>query len=172
MPNIGAILKDEITRLARRSTRSQYAPLKKDVVVLKHAVAQLKRQNHKLLRDNALLMAEMNSKLAKLPSVPEAEVKKTRISPKLIKSKRKRLGLSREDFGKLLGVSSASILAWEMGRSRPREKVRAGLAAVRKLHKREARRRLEAMASVNGHRQKSVKKPARKKTRRAKASRR
>lgn len=162
MPNIGTILKDEISRLARRSIRPVYAPLKKDVVALKHAVAHLKRQNQKLLRDNARLMAEMKSRLTRLPSVTEEETRKTRISPKLIKSKRKRLGLSREDYGKLLGVSSASVLAWEMGRSRPRPKVRAALAAVRKLGKREARQRLEALATTNGHKQRTLRTVARK----------
>ena len=172
MPNIGLILKDEITRLARRSTRQAYAPLKRDVVSLKHSVAQLKRQNQKLSRDNVVLMAELNKRMAALPAVSGAEAKKARISPKLIKSQRKRLGLSQQDFGKLLGASGGSVLAWETGRVRPREKVKAALAAVRKLQKREARRRLEAMTSRNGEKKQPLAKAARKRTRRTRSAKR
>lgn len=150
MPNIGIILKNEITRLSRRSTRPIYSSLKKDVVALKHSVAQLKRENQRLLRDNAVLMGELKKRIAVLPSVTDEEARRSRMSPKLIKAQRMRLGLSQQDFGKLLGASVGSVLAWETGRARPREKVRASLAAVRKLQKREARRRLEAIASANG----------------------
>jgi transcriptional regulator with XRE-family HTH domain len=43
------------------------------------------------------------------------------------------------------GVSALTIYSWESGKSRPRKKQLAGLAAVRRLGKREARKRLEML---------------------------
>ena len=146
MPNIGAILREEIGRLSRRSTRSICVPLKRDVAGLRRAVAALRRENQKLMKDNARLMADLNSRLAALPAMPEEALKKVRISPRLVKVQRTRLGLSRQDFSRLLGVSAGAVLAWEGGRSKPREKAKAALAAVRRLGKREARRRLEVLS--------------------------
>ena len=73
------------------------------------------------------------------------------ISPRLIKSQRARLDLSRVAFGKLLGVSGPAVLAWEGGRSKPRAAAKAALGAIRKLGKREARQRLAALAGSNGN---------------------
>ena len=66
MPNLNAILKAEITRLARRSMRPVYASLKKDITNLKRVVAHHKRILAQLTRDDARLMAELNAKLAVL----------------------------------------------------------------------------------------------------------
>jgi DNA-binding transcriptional regulator YiaG len=151
MPNLGTILKEEIRRLSRRSCRPMYAQVKKDVVMLKRMVAAIKRDNQNLLRDNARLMADMHGRMTALPVVPESEVRLVRIGPKLILAQRKRLGLSRQDFAKLLGVSAGAVLTWETGRSRPKPKVKAAFAAIRKLGKRAAQERLEIFASVNGH---------------------
>ena len=51
MPNIGTVLKDEISRLSRRASHSQIDPTRKataqhrrDIALLKRQVAQLERQ--------------------------------------------------------------------------------------------------------------------------------
>ena len=75
-----------------------------------------------------------------------------RLSPRLIRVGRARLGLSREGFAKLVGVSAGAVVAWEGGHSKPREEARKALIAVRKLGKREARWRLEALGNAGkGH---------------------
>ena len=50
------------------------------------------------------------------------------------------------DFGRLAGASGQSIYNWEAGKAVPRASQQAALAAVRGLGKREAAKRLEAMA--------------------------
>lgn len=150
MPNIGTVLKDEIKRLARRSTAPQYRPLKKDVAELKRIVIQQRRAIQALQQDNKRLVADLNARIAKLPAVSDKEAQRIRLSPRIIAAQRKRLGLTQDEFGKLLNVSGHSVFLWEHEKAAPRRKVRAAFAAVRTLGRREARQRLEAMAAVNG----------------------
>ncbi|MBI5242789.1 MAG: helix-turn-helix domain-containing protein [Elusimicrobia bacterium] len=150
MPNLAAVLKTEIARLARRSTAPIYKPLKRDVAALKRALAQEKRLTARLAKDNARLIADLNTRIAAPPTVSEDEVKHARISPRLIKSQRARLGLSRHAFAKLVGVSGGAVLAWESGRSKPRAVAKAALVAIRKLGKRTARERLRVLVEANG----------------------
>lgn len=147
MPNLAAVLRTEISRLARRSMRPIYAPIKKDVAALKRALAQQKRLVARLTKDNNRLMADLNARLAAPPTVSEDEVQHARLSPRLIHSQRSRLGLSRDAFAKLVGVTGGAVLGWEGGRSKPRTAAKAALIAVRKLGRREARRRLEVLAT-------------------------
>ncbi len=150
MPNIGTIFKAEITRLARRSTRPEIVAIRKDVARLKHQAAEHRRRIARLQRDNNRLMADLREKLKAPPKATEAELKHARISPRLIRVQRKRLGLSRENFGKLLRVSGQSIMAWEGGKAKPREAVKAALIAIRKLGKREAQDRRQVIGTANG----------------------
>lgn len=152
MPNLAAVLKTEIARLARRSMRPLYAPLKKDVVALKHALAQQKRLVARLAKDNARLVADLNSRLAAPPTISADQVKHARLSPRLIRSQRSRLGLSRDAFAKLLGVSGGAVLAWEGGKSKPRAAAKTAIVAIRSLGKREARTRLEVLHGAAGDR--------------------
>ncbi len=52
-------------------------------------------------------------------------------------SLRKRLGLSAQEMGRLIGVTGQTIYAWEAGKSRPRASQLETIARVRKLGKRE-----------------------------------
>lgn len=149
MPNIGAMLKEEITRLSRRSTKNIYVPLKKDVAELKRVVVEQRRTIERLAKDNVRLVADLNSRIARLPEVPQQQAEHVRISPRIIKAQRTRLGLSQDEFAKLLGVSGHSVFLWEHEKAAPRPKIKAAFAAVRQLGKREARQRLEAMASLS-----------------------
>ncbi|MDE2489316.1 MAG: helix-turn-helix domain-containing protein [Elusimicrobia bacterium] len=145
MSDIGSVLREEIQRLARRVSRQADRRLKRDVVRMKHQIAELNRQVDALRRDNAKLVADFRERLAAPPVADAGQVEGARLSPRLIRSRRKRLGLSREAFARLLGVSAGAVLAWEGGRSKPRAAARAALVAVRALGRREAHWRLEAM---------------------------
>lgn len=147
MPNIGTILRDEIQRLARRVSRQADAKLRKDVGLLKHRIAELTRTTEQLRRDNAKLLLDYRERMAAPPTASGKEVEHAHLGPRLIRAQRTRLALSREAFGKLVGASAGAVLAWEGGRSKPRERNRAAIIAVRKLGKREARWRLEALAA-------------------------
>ena len=162
MPNIGVILREEIQRLARRVSRQADAKLKKDIVSVKHQVAELKRTAQQLRRDNVKLMADFKERLVAPPAAAQKDMAHARLSPRLIRVGRARLGLSREGFAKLVGVSAGAVVAWEGGHSKPREEARKALIAVRKLGKREARWRLEALGTASkGHH------PARKRPKRS-----
>ena len=52
------------------------------------------------------------------------------MSPAAIRALRARLGMTREQFARYLGVSPGSIFLWESGRARPRE---ASVARLRKV---------------------------------------
>lgn len=60
-------------------------------------------------------------------------------------SNRKRLGLSAADFGLLVGATGQSVYSWEQGKSKPRAKALAAIAALRGVGKREVAKRLQAL---------------------------
>jgi DNA-binding transcriptional regulator YiaG len=97
-----------------------------------------------LARTVAFLEKQEQRRVASPPAPQEG--KGVRFSARSVRAQRARLGLSAKDFGRLVGVVPLTIYSWESGKSRPRKKQLAGLAAVRRLGKREARQRLEMLA--------------------------
>ncbi|WP_425250881.1 helix-turn-helix domain-containing protein [Geothrix mesophila] len=87
--------------------------------------------------------------MLKQPEASESEEGTTRIrfSAKRLAQQRQKLGLSAADVGLLLGVSGQSIYHWEAEKSRPWQAQLQAIAALSKLGKREAKRRLEEMTS-------------------------
>ena len=150
MPNLAAVLKSEIHRLARRAMRPVIVPMKRDIAALKHVNAAQKRTVSALVHENARLMADLNARLAVPVRAPEALVAKSRINPKSILASRTHLGLSRIQFARLLGVSSGSVFTWEGGKAKPRSEAKAALVAIRNLGRREALSRLAALPVING----------------------
>ena len=143
MPNIAAVLREEIQRLARKEKRAANSQLHKDCARLKRDVAALKRQVTSLTRDNSRLTAQV-AQLRKQARDPEAkEVQAARFGPKLIAALRRKLKLTREDFATLVGVSANSVYLWENGQATPRAQSRAALVELRGIGVREARRRVE-----------------------------
>ena len=143
MPNIAAILKEEITRLARKEIKDQVGPLKKTVAEQRRTIAELKRKIATLERNQSFLQKQEKRRLSEAPKAEAAEG--VRFSPKWVKADRKRLGLSAKDYGLLVGVSGLTIYNWESGKSKPRAKALAGWAEARGIGKREAIRRLELL---------------------------
>ena len=143
MPNVAAVLKEEITRLARKEVKDQVGLLKKAVAEQRRTIAELKRQIATLERNQVFLETQEKRRLSKAPKAEAAEG--VRFSPKWAKADRKRLGLSAKDYSLLVGVSALTIYNWESGKSKPRAKALAGWAEVRGIGKREAMRRLELL---------------------------
>ena len=56
----------------------------------------------------------------------------------------RRLGLSADDYAKLVGVSPLTVRHWEAGKARPRKAQLAALVAVRGIGKAEAMAKLAA----------------------------
>ena len=143
MPNIAALLKQEISRLSRREVRSQTATTKKASAQYRRNIASLKRQVAKLERQVALLSAKI---LSARPAAPaEAEGKRVRFVAKGLRAQRTRLGLSAADYGKLVGVTAQSVYNWERGEASPRAEQLTTLASLRGMGKREAHARLEQL---------------------------
>ena len=143
MPNIGAVLKEEISRLARRELRSQVEGMKKASAQYRRHIAALKRQVVKLERQVSLLQGKVLNNSA--APQEDSTAKRVRFAPKAVRSQRERLGLSAGDYGRLVGVSAQSVYNWEHEAARPRAEQLATLAALRVMGKREARARLELL---------------------------
>jgi len=144
MPNVATILKDEIARVARREIRQQTATLQKQSAQYRHDIAELKRQVAEF--EKRLAFIERQEKKRLVVDAPEEKADEVRFSPKWVAAHRKKLGLSAEAYGKLVGVSPLTIYNWESGKSKPRKKQLANWAAVRQItSKREAAKRLEML---------------------------
>jgi len=145
MPNIAAVLKEEIVRLARKEVRRQTNALKKASAQYRRDIAEMKRRLSDLQRKVIPLGKQV---LKNAPSqTAEIDAEHVRFTAKGLRSQRKRLGLSAADYGKLIGVTGQTIYSWEQETSRPRKSQVARIASLRHLGKREARTHLEQLAS-------------------------
>lgn len=141
MPNLAVTLRQEITRLARRDSRSQTQGLRRASAQFRRDIAELKRHVSKLKSEVARLERRFGKDVA--PQITEADSAKVRFAAKSVVSQRKSLGISAADYGKLIGVTGHTIYKWEHGASRPRRAQLTALASIRRLGKREALARLE-----------------------------
>ena len=141
MANIAVVLKDEITRLARRELRSETAKLKKASAQCRSDIAELKRRTLVLERQLSRTQKSMPRKpdVAVSPSEPS----KVRFTAKGFRTLRQKLGLSANDLGKLIGVTAQSVYSWEAEKSRPRNQQVAIIAALRGAGKREVEAHLK-----------------------------
>jgi DNA-binding transcriptional regulator YiaG len=143
MPNIASVLKEEISRLARKEIREHTTTLKKTSARYRKDIAQMKRQVADLQRKIAILEQQA---LKDIPSqVTKADAEGVRFTARGLQSQRKRLGLSAADYGRLVGVTGQTIYSWEQQASRPRKQQLAAIAAVRNISKKEAQARLQQM---------------------------
>jgi DNA-binding transcriptional regulator YiaG len=140
MPNVTATLKSEIVKLARKELGSQVREMKtlsahnrRDIAALKRMVTKLQQQ---VERGSGIVAAK-----ATAYSDREAATR-VRFTANGLCSERKRLGLSADDYAKLVGVSAQSIYNWEGEVTRPRKSHVRKIAAVRGIGKMEARARL------------------------------
>ncbi len=143
MPNIAAILKQEITRLARKETRSLTKSSYRAIAQFRRDIAELKRRNSKA--EAAIARLERLIGEAGAPKPAKAGIGKVRFTVRSVRSQRKRLGISAADYGKLIGVTGHTVYKWEHGASKPRTAQLAALSALRGLGKREAKQRLEQL---------------------------
>ena len=145
MPNIATVLKEEIARVARKAVRSEIAGLKKASAAYRAEIAALKRRTQTL--EQALRRAGRSSAGARASAgaADEAASPTLRFSAKGLLSQRKRLGLSAENCGLLVGASGQSVYNWESGKARPRAVHLASIAALKACGKKEAHARLAAL---------------------------
>lgn len=139
MPNIASVLKEEITRLARKELRANTESLKKQVASYRSEIAKLKRRIDTLEREVKRVGKVSPAK----PQEDDSQDGNYRWRAAGFAQHRKRLGLSAADAGKLLGVSGLTVYKWEGGQARPRAKYLPAIAALRAMGKREAAKRLD-----------------------------
>jgi len=131
--------------LARREIRSEVEPFKKASAAHRRHIAALKRQ---------VAILQRQVKVASRRTGPSADAKSDDAAPdrrfvaKGLKSLRARLGLSAEEFGKLVDVSGQSVYNWESKKTVPRAAQLAKIAGLRSLGKRDVRVRLEELATA------------------------
>lgn len=144
MPNIALVLKDEITRLARKEIRVHADALKKALAASRAEVAALKKRVQDLERQT--VKATRVSRLPVKAAVAQNGIggigTGLRFRAAGMAANRKRLGLSAADFGTLLGATGQTVYAWESGKTRPSADQLAAIAALRGIGKQEAAERL------------------------------
>lgn len=137
MPNVAALLKNEMSRLARKEVRGEVAALRKAASSYRTEIAALKKRTHSI-------EAQLKRLLKQIPQASQAvdssaeDPGRTRFSAKGLASQRRRLGLSAAECGRLLGASGQSVYNWEAGKARPRASHLAAIAALKTLGKKSA----------------------------------
>jgi DNA-binding transcriptional regulator YiaG len=144
------VIKEAIARGARRQVRVGVTPLRREVVRLRRKVTDL-QATVTTLRRNAVGWKRLMEAASAIPHVSEEDAKAARLSPRLIESVRRRLGLSQMALARLVGVSAAAVAHWVAGDSTPTGQNRAALVGLRKVGKREVKellaRRVKETAS-------------------------
>jgi DNA-binding transcriptional regulator YiaG len=168
MSNVAKVLKDEISRISRKETKSAVGPIGKSHRGLKKIVADLKRRVVLLEKENKRLVTAMKKHRAEPPQILSEETKKPRLTSKGIRSLRSKLRLTQSDFAKLLGTTAHSVYLWERkeGALKLRGKTRAALLSIRSLGAREAKTRLAEAEAKSKRMRASAPKKRRRKMRR------
>jgi DNA-binding transcriptional regulator YiaG len=144
MPNLNAVLNQEIRRLARKEIRNETAATRRAAAQHRRDLAEMKRTVASLQRRVNFLENQERRRVSQ-PETEVTEAESIRFSPKWLASHRNKLDLSAADYGRLVGVSGQSIYHWEQGKAKPRKSQLAALASVRGLGKRDALERLRLL---------------------------
>ena len=154
MPTLAALLKEEISKIAHKEVQDQVRELKKTVREQRDAIARLEKQigpAKTKAKAKAKTKAKAKAKAEPVAAKPAAKASKAptgdkrkqpRIAPNTIKKHRRRLKLSQAELGKLLNVSTNTVLRWEAGSSKPRGKHLPELAKLRSISQRELKNQL------------------------------
>ena len=143
MPDIGAVMKAEISRLSRKEARRAVESSNKASAQHRRQIAELNRTVRQLAQEVARLRRNVGRDTPAAPAGDDAP--RLRFVAKGFRAHRAKLGLSAADYGRLLGVSAQSVYNWERSAAVPRREQLVRIAALRGIGKREAASRL------NGH---------------------
>ena len=145
MPDVAIVLKEEISRIARKEIRARVDPLKKQVIDL--------RRRLRAAEATLLQLQKTTNKTANTASrqsgaiVPDVEeTRQIRISPNSVKKLRTRLRLTQAQMAQLVDVSTNTVVRWEQGTSSPRDGSRAVIASMRSMGVKQVKKQLEKMA--------------------------
>lgn len=134
MANITSVLKEEITRLARKEIKSETETLKKASSLYRSEIADLKRRSIALEKEISKLGKEVSRNA---PPKVEADPSKIRFIAKGFKSMREKLGITAKEMSVLLDISAPTIYNWEAGISKPKQAQLIRIAHLRTMNKKE-----------------------------------
>lgn len=142
--NLTSVLKEEITRLARKEIKTETEALKKAASQYRSEIADLKRR--------AVTLEKQLSKLGKevsrnTPPKVEADPSKIRFVAKGFKSMREKLGITAKEMSVLLDISAPTIYNWEAGISKPKQPQLIRIAHLRTMDKKEVAEVLVQLAT-------------------------
>ncbi len=149
MPSLERVLREEIRRLARKEAKTQLDAVKRATAQHRKEIATLRRQLDGLEKRFTFLESQERKRLSQQRDQPSS-LEEVRFSARSVRSHRRRLNLSAEDYGRLLGVSAQTVYHWERGLTRPRKSQLAALVEVRSIGKREATKRLKLLRADAG----------------------
>lgn len=155
MTSIAVALKAEIARVARKEIRAEIEGLRKASGQHRGSIAQLKREVAELQK--ALKTARKGlrapvsaPRISREPNQTQSSIvddgKARRFSATRLAAHRAKLELSAADYGRLVGMSGATIYLWEQGRARPKPGQVQALGLLKKLSRTKARSRLGSLA--------------------------
>jgi DNA-binding transcriptional regulator YiaG len=136
-------LKAEIARISKKENKAENAALKKASAQYRSDIAALKRRIATL----ESMFSKMNKQAVKSGATDidlDSDEKSLRFRVAGFASLRKKLGLTANEMGTLLGVSGQSVYKWEQGKAKPRATQMQAIAAVRKLGKKQVAELLAA----------------------------
>lgn len=139
-------LKTEISRIAKKAGRAETAALKKSASSHRSEIAELKRRIATL--EAAVKRVGKQAGKASKVSVEE-DKEKLRFRMDGFITLRKKLNLSANEMGQLLGVSGQSIYKWEQGKAKPRASQLPAIAAARKMGKKQVMAKLAGSEPVS-----------------------
>lgn len=134
MANLTSILKEEITRLARKEIKAETESFKKASSAYRSEIADLKRRTVSLEKQLSKF-----GKVANSSAVPQKNIEpeKIRFIAKGFKSMREKLGLTAGQIAGLLDVSPAIVYNWEGGLSKPKQPQLIRIAHLRTMGKKD-----------------------------------
>jgi len=141
MANYQTSFRQEVRRIARKEIRSELKSTKQAVSRYRSEIAALKRK-HKELERLIKALQSREEKKSRADSADVEQPKRRRYSVGSLKSQRKKSGLSQADYAKLVGVSAATILNWEGGKTKPDDERFQKLVSLRGISKKEAQKRI------------------------------
>jgi len=128
-------LKSEIARISKKEIKAENAALKKASSNYRSEIAALKRRLSAL--ESAIgKLGKLSSQTVDV-SYDTSDEKPLRFRADGFASLRKKLGVTANEMGALLGVTGQSVYKWEKGTAKPRASQMKAIAAVRQMGKKQ-----------------------------------
>ena len=129
-----SLLTTEMTRVAKRATKTDIAVLTKKISAQRREISALKAQVAEISKKMTSVGHKLRGAPAPVSGIESGVKRRFRLQGFL--AMRKKLGLTQAQLAQLIGVSPITIFKWESGTVRPRVSMLSKIATVRKLGKR------------------------------------